>query len=98
MVKIKIFGPVFLVFNPEIDPGTPLDRPGAPRTSIRTKNQPRRPILRPFRKKIPKRTKKSKKNPFRAFKMFFFEFLRFFRILEAFKRFFFDFLWFLRIV
>jgi len=30
-------------------PGTPLDRPGPPRTSIRTKNQPRRPILRPCR-------------------------------------------------
>jgi len=29
--------------------GTPLDRPGPPRTSICTKNQPRRPILRPFR-------------------------------------------------
>ena len=29
-VKITIFGPVFLGFGPEIDPGTPLDRPGAP--------------------------------------------------------------------
>ena len=48
-VKIKIFVPVFLGFSPEIDPGTPLDRPGAPRTSICTKNQPRRPILMPFR-------------------------------------------------
>ena len=35
-VKIKIFGPVLRGFNPEIDPGTPLDRPGPPRTSIRT--------------------------------------------------------------
>ena len=34
---------------PEIDPGIPLDRPGPPRTSICTQNQPRRPILRPFR-------------------------------------------------
>ena len=49
VVKIKIFGPVFLGFSPEIDPATPLDRPGAPGTSICTKNQPRRPILRPFR-------------------------------------------------
>ena len=39
-VKIKIFGPVFLGFSPEIDPGTPLDRPGAPRTSICTKISP----------------------------------------------------------
>jgi len=23
----KVFGPVFLGFSPEIDPGTPLDRP-----------------------------------------------------------------------
>ena len=30
-------------------PGTPLDRPGPPRTSTCTKNQPRKPILRPFR-------------------------------------------------
>jgi len=29
-VKIKIFGPVFRGFSPEIDPGTPLDGPGAP--------------------------------------------------------------------
>ena len=36
-------------FKPEIDPGTPLDRPGGPRTSICTKNQPRRPILKPLR-------------------------------------------------
>jgi len=41
--------PVFQCFSQEIDPGTPLDRPGAPRTSICTKNQPRRPILRPCR-------------------------------------------------
>ena len=30
-------------------PGPPLDRRGPPRTSIGTKNQPRRRILRPFR-------------------------------------------------
>ena len=48
-VGLKIFGPVLLGFRPEIDPGTPLDRPGPPRTSICTKNQHRRPILRPFR-------------------------------------------------
>jgi len=42
------YGP-FLCFSPEIDPGAPLDRPGAPRTSICTKNQPRGPILRLFR-------------------------------------------------
>ena len=42
-------GPVFLGFSPEIDPGPPLDRPDAPRTSSCTKNQPRRPILRQFR-------------------------------------------------
>ena len=48
-VKIKTFGPLLLGSSPEIDPGTPLDRPGAPRTSICTKNQPRGPILRLFR-------------------------------------------------
>ena len=52
----------FLGFRPEIDPGTPLDRRGLPGTSICTKNQPRRPILRPFLKKIPKNQKKSKKS------------------------------------
>ena len=46
---VKIFGPVFLGFRPEIDPGTPLDRRSSPGTSICTKNQPRGPILRPFR-------------------------------------------------
>ena len=29
-LKIRIFGSVFLGFSKEIDPGTPLDRPGAP--------------------------------------------------------------------
>ena len=48
-VNIKIFGSVFWDFRPEIDPATPLDRPGAPRTSICTQNQPWRPIQRPFR-------------------------------------------------
>ena len=41
--------PVLLGFRQRIDPGTPLDRRGPPGTSICTKNQPRRPILRPFR-------------------------------------------------
>jgi len=31
-VWMKIFGQVFQGFRPEIDPGTPLDRPGPPRT------------------------------------------------------------------
>ena len=35
-------------FRPKPTPGTPLDRRGPPRTSSCTKNQPRRPILRPF--------------------------------------------------
>ena len=35
--------------RPGTDPGTPLDRRGPPRTSISTKNQPRRPFLRPYR-------------------------------------------------
>ena len=48
-VWLKIVGPVFLGFRPKIDPGTPLDRRGLPGTSICTKNQPRRPILRRFR-------------------------------------------------
>jgi len=48
-VWLKIFGPVFLGFRPEIDPKTFLDRRGLPGTSICTKNQPRRPILKPFR-------------------------------------------------
>ena len=30
VVKIKIFGPFFLGFSQEIDPGTTLDRPGGP--------------------------------------------------------------------
>ena len=89
--KIKIFGPVFLGFRPEIDPGTPLDRPGTPRTSICTKNQPRRPILRPFRKKIHKK----QKNPLKAFKRFFFsifyDFLGFFKPLKVFFSIFKDF-------
>ena len=38
-----------LDFRPNTAPGTPLDRRGPPRTLISTKNQPRRPILRPFR-------------------------------------------------
>ena len=42
-------GPVLLGFRQEIDPGIPLDRRGLPGTSICTKNQPRRPILRPLR-------------------------------------------------
>ena len=45
----KNFGPALLCFRAKIDPGTPLDRRGLPGTSICTKNQPRRPILRPFR-------------------------------------------------
>ena len=57
VVKIKIFGPFSLCFSKEIDPGTPLDRPGAPRTSFCTKNQPRRPILMPFRSEMRKREK-----------------------------------------
>ena len=48
-VWLKILGPVFLGFRPKIDAGTPLDRPGLPRTSICTKHQPRGPSLRPLR-------------------------------------------------
>ena len=48
-VWLKTVGPVLRGFRPEIDPGTPLDRRGLPGTSICTKNQPRRLILRPFR-------------------------------------------------
>ena len=51
----------FRGFRLEIAPGTPLDRPAVPRTSICTKNQPRIPILRPLLKKIKKNHKKSKK-------------------------------------
>ena len=36
-------------FRPKQPPGTPLDRRGPPRTSTFTKNQPRKPILRPSR-------------------------------------------------
>ena len=50
---LEFFGRFSGGFSPEIDPGTPLDGPGAPRTSICTKNQPRRPILRPFRGVFP---------------------------------------------
>jgi len=54
-VWLEIFGPVLRGFRPDIDPGTLVDRPGPPRTSKSTKNQPRRPILRPVRdaQKIP---------------------------------------------
>ena len=45
--RAKFCWPVFLGFRQEIDPGTPLRSP--PRKSICGKNQPRRPILRPFR-------------------------------------------------
>ena len=45
----KIVGLVFRDFRLKIDPGTPLDRRGLLGTSICTKNQPRRPILRPIR-------------------------------------------------
>ena len=42
-------------FPPKPTPGTPLDRRGPPCTSTCTKNQPRRPILRPLRgeQKVP---------------------------------------------
>ena len=48
-VWLEIFGPVFPGFPAESDPRDPLDRRGPPRTSISTKNQPRRPILRTCR-------------------------------------------------
>ena len=50
---------LFRAFRPEIDPGTPLDRRGSPGTSICTKNQPRRPILRPFQKSAPETNSKA---------------------------------------
>jgi len=43
-VWLKIFGPASFGFRQKIDPGTPLDRPGPPRTSTCTQNQLRRPI------------------------------------------------------
>ena len=42
-------GGVPFIFLTENRPLDPLDRRGPPRTSICTRNQPRRPILRPFR-------------------------------------------------
>jgi len=42
-----LFARLSRVFRPKPTPGTPLDRRGPPCTSICTKNQPRRPILRP---------------------------------------------------
>ena len=51
----EISGPVFLCFRPKPTPRDPLDRRDPPCTSISTKYQPRRPILRPLRsiKQIP---------------------------------------------
>ena len=43
-----ILGQVFLGFLAETDPRDPLDRRGPSRTSISTRNQPRRPLLMPF--------------------------------------------------
>jgi len=40
---------VFQCFRPDIDAGAPVDRRGSPGTLICTKNQHRRPMLRPFR-------------------------------------------------
>ena len=57
------FSARFSYFLPEIDPGTPLDRPGPPRTSICTENQPRRPILKPFRDDFRSVKKSCIKNP-----------------------------------
>ena len=51
---------MFLDFRPNPTPGTPSDRRGPARTSISTKNQPRRPILRPFRA-----TQKTRQTAFR---------------------------------
>ena len=58
-VWLEIFGPVFLEISAETDPRDPLDRRGPPRTSKCTGNQPRRPILMPFRG-----TKKSRQTAF----------------------------------
>ena len=46
-IWLESFGTVFLGFSAEADPRDPLDRRNPPRTSISTKNQPRRPSLRP---------------------------------------------------
>ena len=48
-IWLEIFGPIFPGFLAQADPGTPPDRRGPPRTSICTKNRPRKPILRQFR-------------------------------------------------
>ena len=42
-------GRFLLVFTPPQARGIPLDRRGPPSTAIGTKNQRRRPILRPYR-------------------------------------------------
>ena len=48
-VLLKIVGPVFFCFGPEIDPWTPVDGRGPPGTSLCNKNQHRKPSLKLFR-------------------------------------------------
>ena len=45
----EIIGPVFGQFSAKLGPKTPLERRGSSCSAGCTKNQPRRPILRPFR-------------------------------------------------
>jgi len=47
--KLKTFRPVFGGFSPEADPKTLNIAPSARNGAECTQNQPRRPILRPFR-------------------------------------------------
>ena len=48
-VGLKIVGPVFLGFRQEIDPRTPQNGFSSKSGAEFAQNQPRRPILRPFR-------------------------------------------------
>ncbi len=45
--SIELFGPVFCRFSAKLGPQTPLDRRGSSCSAGCTKNQPRRPMLRP---------------------------------------------------
>ncbi len=48
-IRNSDFGPVFGRFSAKLGPKTPLERRGSSCSASCTKNQPRRPILRPFR-------------------------------------------------
>ncbi len=48
-IRNSDFGPFFGRFSAKLGPKTPLERRGSSCSAGWTKNQPRRPILKPFR-------------------------------------------------